>query len=113
MIDVDKLIEECPIAPKMDKVVIIRDEPDRKLGSYIEAADTHLQKPLRATVIASGPGRYTESGLFLKNESVPGDRVLVPLIDLLEQEIEGVNYSFICESDIICTYIKKEVMANA
>ena len=69
-----------------------------KGGIYVP--DTAKEKPQEGEVIAVGPGR-TEDGHMVKPEVKKGDKVLYGKYSGTEVTIEGEEYLFIKESDIL------------
>lgn len=84
-----------------DRVLLTVDTPEDKIGSlYIpeQGKDT----PHFGTVIAVGPGRFTDTGFFVVPSCNPGDRVVFPKYAGSTIEIDHKSYLVIRDSDILC-----------
>jgi chaperonin GroES len=60
--------------PMGDRIIVLQDAKKTKIGS-IELPETSEERPLMGTVLAVGPG-YWSDGTFVETGLAPGDRVL-------------------------------------
>lgn len=97
--------KSTPIAPLADRVVVkplSADEMNVKTASGIIIPDTAKEKPEQGTVIAVGPGRFSDDGARRIPLSVKaGDRVLFSKYGFDTVKLDGVEYYVISESNIL------------
>jgi len=89
------------IKPVLDYILIEPSEKEEKTVSGIVIPDTAKEKPQEGTVVAVGPGRFTESGQMIKPMVKKGDKVLYKKWGGNEVKIEGKEYLFVKEEDIL------------
>jgi chaperonin GroES len=88
------------VRPLADRILVQRiEEGETTIGGLI-VPDTAKEKPLRATVIAAGPGRRTDDGDLVQPEVKAGDRVLIGKYAGNEIEIEGEEFLILREDEI-------------
>lgn len=84
-----------------DRVLLKVDAAEEKKGSlYIP--DTGKDQPQAATVVAVGPGKFTESGFFITPNCEVGDRVLFPKYAGSTTEIDGESYLILTDGEVLC-----------
>lgn len=94
-----------------DRVLIKVDAPEEKRGSlYIP--DTGKDMPQAATVVAVGPGKFTENGFFITPVCEPGDRVLFPKYSGATIEIDEESYLIVHDTEILCKLREEEELSN-
>lgn len=95
----------APISPLGDRVVVkplSAEEMGTKTASGIIIPDSAKEKPEQGTVIAVGPGRFSEDGGRRIPLSVKtGDKVLFSKYGFDTVKISGVEYYVISESNIL------------
>lgn len=89
------------IKPVLDYILIEPSEKEEKTVSGIVIPDTAKEKPQEGSVVAVGPGRFTESGQMIKPMVKKGDKVLYKKWGGNEVKIEGKEYLFVKEEDIL------------
>lgn len=90
------------LKPLADRVVIepLDDEASTSPGGII-IPDTAKEKPQAGKVVATGPGRTTESGELVKLEVKKGDKVVYSKYAGTEYKSGGIEYLIVRESDIL------------
>jgi len=89
------------IKPVLDYILIEPSEKEEKTVSGIVIPDTAKEKPQEGTVIAVGPGKFTESGQMIKPAVKKGDKILYKKWGGNEVKIESKEYLFVKEEDIL------------
>ena len=88
------------LRPLHDRVIVKRLEEEKKSLGGIIIPDSAAEKPLKAEVIAVGPGK-TEKGELVKPGVKVGDRVLFGKYAGDEVKLEGVEYKIIREDEVL------------
>ena len=89
------------IRPLGDRVLVQRIEEEvEKVGS-LYVPDTAKEKPLRAKVLAVGPGRLDEKGKRIAMSVKAGDTVLIGKYAGTELKIEGEECVILREDEIL------------
>lgn len=90
------MIPDSPFAPFGDRVVIALDPlaERRGVGGLLLPS---LLAQTRGTVVAVGPGRYTEYGSRVPMVLQPGDRVEIPNVGGTDVDCDGIEYHLIPE----------------
>jgi chaperonin GroES len=90
------------IKPLADRVLVRRLEEDlQKTAGGIIVPDTAKEKPQRGKVVAVGPGEMTEEGKRKPMDVKVGNEVLFGKWSGSEISIDGEEYLFMKESDIL------------
>ena len=89
------------IKPLADRVVIEADEAEETTDGGIILPDTAKEKPQRGTVVATGPGKISETGELIKMEVKNGDKVLYGKYAGTDVTLNGKDYLIMRESDIV------------
>ena len=89
------------LVPLDDRVVVQRLEAEETTKGGIVLPDTAKEKPQKATVVAVGPGRLLDDGTRAAVEVTVGDTVLVGKYQGTEVTIDGEEYLFLKESDLL------------
>ncbi|MHC4503998.1 MAG: co-chaperone GroES, partial [Planctomycetota bacterium] len=69
--------KKLALEPLDDRVVVERLEAEEKTAGGIVIPDTAKEKPLKARVVAAGPGKQLESGERAPMGVAPKDLVLI------------------------------------
>jgi chaperonin GroES len=93
--------KKLALEPLDDRVVVERLEAEEKSAGGIVIPDTAKEKPLKARVIAAGPGKQLESGERAPMGVKPSDLVLIGKYSGTEVTVEGDEYVILRESDIL------------
>jgi chaperonin GroES len=89
------------VKPLADRVLVKpQEEAEVKKGGII-IPDTAKEKPQQGQVIATGPGKVTESGQKVAMEVKKGDTILYGKYSGTEVTIDGQDYLIMRESDIL------------
>jgi chaperonin GroES len=98
-------VPKAGIQPLNDRVLVrplSQEEMGRTTSFGIIIPETvDKKKPDQGVVVAVGPGKRNESGERMPLEVQPGDRVYFSKPWDEPQKIDGVEYYFIAESDIL------------
>ncbi|MGH8456585.1 MAG: co-chaperone GroES, partial [Stenotrophobium sp.] len=65
------------LRPLHDRVIVKRLEEDKKSAGGILIPDSAAEKPLKAEVVAVGPGKRTDDGKVHPVDLKAGDKVLI------------------------------------
>ncbi len=94
------------IQPLQDRVLVkTLDTGETKKGGII-IPDTAKEKPQEAEVIAIGPGRISDDGKLIPVNVKVGDKILFGKYSGTEVTVDGAEYLFMRESDILAVLKK-------
>ena len=94
------------IQPLQDRVLVkTLDTGEMKKGGII-IPDTAKEKPQEAEVIAIGPGRISDDGKLIPVNVKVGDKILYGKYSGTEVTVDGTEYLFMRESDILAVLKK-------
>jgi chaperonin GroES len=94
------------IQPLQDRVLVkTLDTGEMKKGGII-IPDTAKEKPQEAEVIATGPGRISDDGKLIPVNVKVGDKILFGKYSGTEVTVDGAEYLFMRESDILAVLKK-------
>jgi chaperonin GroES len=84
-----------------DRVLVaaVEEQEEQKGGIFIP--DSAKEKPLKAKVIAVGPGRRDEKGELIPVDVQPGDCVLTSKYGGTELKLDDKEYKILSASDIL------------
>tara|TARA_B100001964_G_C13759343_1_gene390994 strand:+ start:181 stop:465 length:285 start_codon:yes stop_codon:yes gene_type:complete len=88
------------IKPLSDRVVVKAEDAQEKTASGIILPDTAKEKPQMGTVVATGPGKLSDTGNLIKIAVKKGDKVLYGKYSGTEIKHEGTDLLIMRESDI-------------
>ena len=89
------------IKPLSDRVVIRPLDAVEKTEGGIYLPDTAKEKPQQGEIVAVGPGKVADNGQLIKLSVKVGDKVLYGKYSGTEITVEGEEYLFVRESDIL------------
>ena len=89
------------IRPLHDRVIVKREEDERKSPGGIVIPDSATEKPSKGRVIAVGNGKILEDGKVRPLDVKVGDKVLFGKWSGTEVKIDGVDLLIMKESDIM------------
>lgn len=90
------------IKPLSNRVLVKRVEEEmQKTAGGIIVPDTAKEKPQRGSVVAVGPGRLSEDGTRIKVDVKVGDQILFGKWSGSEITIDGEEYLFMKDDDIL------------
>lgn len=89
------------IRPLHDRILVKRIEAVQKSPGGIIIPLTASEKPTEALVIAVGPGKVNEAGVFCEPRVKVGDKVLFGKYTGVEVKLDGVEHLIIAEGDLL------------
>lgn len=90
------------IKPLNDRILVARVEEEQKSAGGIIIPDTAKEKPQEGKVVEAGPGKVDDSGKRIPIQVKKGDRILFSKYAGNEVKIDGKEYIFMREDDILC-----------
>ena len=94
------------LRPLHDRVIVKRLEEEKKSAGGILIPDSAAEKPLKAEVIAVGPGKRTDDGKLQEPAVKVGDTVLIGKYSGTEVKIDGADLVVLREDDILAVIAK-------
>lgn len=88
------------ITPLQDRVIVKPKPADEQTKGGIILPDTAKEKPMEGSIIAVGPGRFTDDGKKIDMSVKEGDKVLYGKYSGTDVTIDGEEYLIMRESDI-------------
>jgi len=89
------------IRPLHDRVIVKREEDERKSPGGIVIPDTATEKPIRGKVLAVGKGKILENGEVRPLDVKVGDKVLFGKYSGTEVKMDGDELLVMREEDIM------------
>ena len=89
------------LRPLHDRVIVKRLEEEKKTAGGILIPDSAAEKPLRAEVVAVGPGKVTDDGKRQALDVKKGDKVLLGKYSGTEVKVDGDDLVVLREDDIM------------
>jgi chaperonin GroES len=89
------------VKPLSDRIVVRQADAEEMSSGGIILPDTAQEKPQQGKVMSIGPGKTAENGELIKMSLKVGDRVLYGKYSGTEVTIDGEEYVFMRESDIL------------
>ena len=89
------------LKPLSDRVVVEPAAAEEKSSGGIILPDTAQEKPQQGTVVATGPGKVSDSGTLVKMSVKDGDNILYGKYSGTEVNVAGTDYIIMRESDIL------------
>ena len=89
------------IRPLHDRVIVKREEDERKSPGGIVIPDTATEKPMKGRVLAVGKGKILESGDIRPLDVKIGDKVLFGKYSGTEVKMDGDDVIVMREEDIM------------
>jgi chaperonin GroES len=89
------------IRPLHDRVIVKREEEERKSPGGIVIPDTATEKPIRGRVLAVGKGKILENGEIRPLDLKVGDKVLFGKYGGTEVKVDGEDVLVMREEDIM------------
>ena len=91
---------ELKIKPLADRIVVQAMEAEETTKGGIILPDTAKEKPVEGTIVAAGPGKFTDEGKKIELEVKVGDKVLYGKYSGTEITVDGEEYLIMRESDV-------------
>ena len=89
------------IRPLHDRVIVKREEEERKSPGGIVIPDTATEKPIQGEILAVGNGKLLDSGETRPLDVKVGDKVLFGKYSGTEVKLDGNDYLVMREEDIM------------
>jgi chaperonin GroES len=89
------------IRPLHDRVIVKREEDERKSPGGIVIPDTATEKPIKGRIIAVGKGKILEDGGIRPLDVKVGDKVLFGKYGGTEVKVDGDDVLVMREEDIM------------
>lgn len=91
------------LRPAHDRVIVKKDDPNKVSSGGIVIPDAHAERATKGTVLAVGPGKFSEkTGVLIPMTVKTGDRVLFHPHAGSEITIGGESLFVMPESDVWC-----------
>jgi chaperonin GroES len=94
------------LRPLHDRVIVKRLEEEKKSAGGIIIPDQAAEKPLKAEVVAVGPGKITDDGKRQTPDVKAGDTVLIGKYSGTEVRVDGADLVVLREDDIMAVFSK-------
>ena len=94
------------IRPRHDRVIVKREEEERKSPGGIVIPDTAAEKPIRGKVVAVGKGKILEDGKVRPLDVKVGDRILFGKYGGNEVKVDGEELLVLREEDVMAVIEK-------
>ena len=89
------------LKPLSDRVVVEPAAAEEKSSGGIILPDTAQEKPQQGTVVATGPGKISDTGTLVEMSVKDGDKILYGKYSGTEVNVAGTDYIIMRESDIL------------
>ena len=89
------------LKPLSDRVVVEPAADEEKSSGGIILPDTAQEKPQQGTVVATGPGKVSDTGTLVEMSVKDGDKILYGKYSGTEVNVAGTDYIIMRESDIL------------
>ena len=89
------------LKPLSDRVVVEPAAAEEKSSGGIILPDTAQEKPQQGTVVATGPGKVSDSGTLVEMSVKDADKILYGKYSGTEVNVAGTDYIIMRESDIL------------
>jgi len=94
------------IRPLHDRVLVEREDEERKSPGGIVIPDTAKEKPVRGVIAAVGTGKILENGDIRALDVKVGDKILFGKYAGTEVKVDGKEFVVMREDDIMGVIIK-------
>ena len=94
------------IRPLHDRVIVKREDEERKSPGGIVIPDTAAEKPIRGKVVAVGKGKILENGDVRPLDLKVGDHVLFGKYSGTEVKVDGEELLVMREEDVMAVIEK-------
>ena len=89
------------IRPLHDRVIVKREDEERKSPGGIVIPDTAAEKPIRGKIVAVGKGKILEDGKVRPLDLKVGDKILFGKYSGSEIKMNGEEHLIMREDDIL------------
>ena len=94
------------IRPLHDRVMVKREDEERKSPGGIVIPDTAAEKPIRGKIIAVGKGKILENGNVRPLDLKVGDKILFGKYSGTEVKVDGDELLVMREEDVMAVIEK-------
>jgi chaperonin GroES len=94
------------IRPLHDRVIVKREDEERKSPGGIVIPDTAAEKPIRGKVVAVGKGKVLENGQVRPLDVKVGDKILFGKYGGNEVKVDGEELLVLREEDVMAVIEK-------
>ena len=94
------------IRPLHDRVIVKREDEERKSPGGIVIPDTAAEKPIRGKIVAVGKGKILENGSVRPLDLKVGDKILFGKYGGTEVKVDGDELLVMREEDIFAVVEK-------
>jgi chaperonin GroES len=94
------------IRPLHDRVMVKREDEERKSPGGIVIPDTAAEKPIRGKIIAIGKGKILENGNVRPLDLKVGDKILFGKYSGTEIKVDGDELLVMREEDVVAVIEK-------
>ncbi|MDP3293680.1 MULTISPECIES: co-chaperone GroES [Nevskia] len=94
------------LRPLHDRVIVKRLEEEKKSLGGIIIPDSAAEKPLKAEVVAVGPGKRSDDGKIHAVDVKIGDTILIGKYSGTEVKVDGKDLVILREDDILAVFGK-------
>jgi chaperonin GroES len=94
------------IRPLHDRVIVKREDEERKSPGGIVIPDTAAEKPIRGKIVAVGKGKILEDGKVRPLDLKVGDKILFGKYGGTEVKVDGDELLVMREEDVMAVIEK-------
>ncbi len=94
------------IRPLHDRVIVKREDEERKSAGGIVIPDTAAEKPIRGKIVAVGKGKILENGSVRPLDLKVGDKILFGKYGGTEVKVDGDELLVMREEDVMAVIEK-------
>ena len=94
------------IRPLHDRVIVKREDEERKSPGGIVIPDTAAEKPIRGKIMAVGKGKILENGSVRPLDLKVGDKILFGKYGGTEVKVDGEELLVMREEDVMAVIEK-------
>ncbi len=94
------------IRPLHDRVIVKREDEERKSPGGIVIPDTAAEKPIRGKIVAVGKGKILENGSVRPLDLKVGDKILFGKYGGTEIKVDGDELLVMREEDVMAVIEK-------
>ena len=94
------------IRPIHDRVIVKREDEERKSPGGIVIPDTAAEKPIRGKIVAVGKGKILENGNVRPLDLKVGDKILFGKYGGTEVKVDGDELLVMREEDVMAVIEK-------
>jgi len=92
------------LRPLHDRIIVKRLEEEKKSQGGIIIPDSAAEKPLKAEVVAVGPGKTTDDGKTQALGVKKGDKILIGKYSGTEVKVDGEDLVILREDDVLAVF---------